>query len=114
MKMNNKLFFRISTIYWIIQSAILFYTTGFGYFPKIIAILIFLSSLLLWGFSMKDYIQIYSILMVGYSIVYMLSNILLWIFFSSNISTIIIMLSVTILNFIISILMLKRAIKKIL
>ena len=81
MKMYNLRFFRLLTIYWMLHGICLFLLAGFGDVTKIVAGIILLISLLMFVFKTVKYMQFYSIVMLIYSVIYMVLIAIVCLFF---------------------------------
>lgn len=100
---KNKLFINISVVYWIIQAIIIFSMQGFGIIPKILSISILIVCIFKWIISNRKYDNLYSILMIIYSIIYLILTAILLIFFGEKNIVYLSLILITLLNLTISI-----------
>lgn len=89
----------------------MFYTSGFGDTPKTIALLLLVSSVLVW-FLPNKYMTTYSVLMIIYSVVFMTMIGLVCLFFPPEILIFIVMLLVIAFNYLLSIFMFRKSLKE--
>jgi len=98
MKINKQI--DISSIFWILQSIVLFTMTGFGIETKLLSIVLFGLSMANIITNNKTFKFIYSIVLLVYSIIYILIVGTIYIFSANNILNIILPVAIGVLNFI--------------
>lgn len=111
LRISNKWFLRLSNLYWLIHVILLWYMPGFGIFLKGLALILFISTTLNLLVQNKKYTKAYSVLTLIYSTVYTIINCILCLFFPPKALVFIIMSLIVILNYLISILMLRKIMK---
>jgi hypothetical protein len=81
---KSKVFINLSVVYWIIQAIVIFNMHGFGILPKILSVSIFTLGLSKWITSNQKWNYLYSVLMIVYSIVYLILTGILFLFFGEK------------------------------
>jgi hypothetical protein len=93
----------ISQMYWLLHGIVIFSMKFYGTFLPIVSICIFINYALRWIIPNEKYKKAYSILMIVYSIIYLILNGIILLFFRQSPIMYLAMLSIIILNFIISV-----------
>lgn len=107
-KISNKWFLRLSNLYWLAHVILLWYMPGFGIILKGVALLLFVSTVLNGLIQNEKYNTAYSIFTLIYSIIYTIINCVLCLLFPPKALVFIIMLFIVILNYVVSILNVKK------
>jgi len=90
----------IFSIFWILQSIILFSMTGFGIETKLLSLVLFSLSVVNIITNNKTFKFIYLIVLLAYSIIYASIIVTIYMFSSNNLLNIIVPITFGVLNFI--------------
>lgn len=101
--MKSNLFIKISLVYWIVQAVLLFFVTGFGSVPQLLGIVLLLLSILSLIMKNTNYNILFALFLILYSTCFLVGGVLLMIFFRQEVYFQLIVISVLVCNFFLSI-----------
>ena len=105
-------FVKYTIPYWILQSLIMFFSSGFGFLTIALSLILFIICILKLFIKSKLFGIAYSIILIIYSVVFSIMAIILLLFFQQDYYLITIFAMIGILNFIISIITLTSIVRE--